>query len=338
MAQYSPVTFNIAILNTDDSVPDVKAKRGSYGTIFHQALQSAASRTAPHIKIQSTEFDVVNGRFPPTRSSYLTKLDAILVSGSIHTVYKSTGSDWIARLDNFLGHVYTKHPHIRLFGSCFGHQIISYSILRRLGVDVAVEKNPAGWELGPHPITLTEDFQRAAQPLFARRGRQLPEQLKIQLVHGDHVTLPVCPATDRPELPPSWSLVGSTSQCMVQGLHQQGRVLTFQGHFEFDRWVNAKTIEFFGAHWGDERLVAEGVQAALKGEDDSLFLAELVLSFLVEGRDVTVGTVTSKVNIPVIEHIEQQAHVSGSFAWVPWRYFGRLLGWVDILMSRTTTW
>lgn len=341
MAQYSPVTLNIAILNTDDSVPEVHSERGSYGAIFHKALEDAASRITPHITIQSTEFDVVNGHLPSTHDSDLSKFDAILVSGSIHTVYKSTGHDWIARLDDFLGHVYTHHPHIRLFGSCFGHQIISSSILRRLGVAVAVEQNPAGWELGPHPIELTADFQRAVQPLLQKQQQQqeVPKQLRIQLVHSDHVTVPFSPASGRPELPPTWSLVGSTPKCPVQGLHQQGRVLTFQGHFEFDQWVNAKTIEFFGAHWSDDRLVAEGVRAALEGEDDGLLLAELVLSFLAEGRDAAAA---SSVNLATaasaVDHIEHQPHVSGVFDWLPWRHLGRLLGWVDILMSKTTTW
>lgn len=323
------LSLNLAIINTDISVPTVNAERGSYGTIFHRVLETAASRTRSPIQICSTEFDAVNGVLPSTSPDYLRSIDAILVSGSVHTVYKSRGKDWIARLEAFLGDVYLKYPHIRFFGSCFGHQIICQSLLRRLGVNAYVERNPAGWELGVHEIELTESFRKDVGPLLTREvDQERLKSLKIQLVHGDHVKLPV--STDgKPVLPRSWSLVGSSQKCTVQGVYQPGRVLTFQGHFEFDGWTNAETIKVFGEHWDDAEGVAEGVRRAIDTEDDGPKIAEMVLLFLIEGRDED----TSHV-MDFGEHMQ----VTSNVGWMPWSRLSRLLGWFEDLMSKTNLW
>lgn len=319
--------LNLAIINTDISVPAVNVERGSYGTIFHRVLEAAASRTKSPIQISFTEFDAVNGVLPSTSPEYLTNIDAILVSGSVHTVYKSRGNDWIARLDAFLGYVYLNQPHIRFFGSCFGHQIICQSLLRRLGVDARVEKNPAGWELGVHEVELTESFRKQVAPLVTK---SVDQSLKIQLVHGDHVKLPV--STDgSPVLPPSWSLVGSSQKCAVQGVYQPGRVLTFQGHFEFDGWTNAETIKVFGEHWDDAEIVAEGVRRAIEIEDDGPKIAEMVLLFLTEGRDMVRDT---SHGMDLGEHVQ----VTSNVGWVPWSRLSGLFGWFEDIMSRMSPW
>lgn len=326
-----PLSLNLAIINTDISVPTVNAERGSYGTIFHRVLEAAALRTKSPIQIKSTEFDAVNGVLPSTSPDYLTNIDAILVSGSVHTVYKSRSNDWIARLSAFLGYVYLKHPHIKFFGSCFGHQIICQSLLRRLGVDAYVEKNPAGWELGVHEVELTESFRNGMRPLVTKSAdREGLKSLKIQLVHGDHVKLPT--STDgNLVLPPSWSLVGSTQKCTVQGVYQPGRVLTFQGHFEFDGWTNAETIKVFGEHWDDAERVAEGVRGALEIEDDGPKIAEMALLFLIEGRDVVRDT--SHVMGP-----GENVQVASNVGWMPWSRLSRLMDWFEDILSRTSTW
>lgn len=322
-------SLNLAIINTDISVPTVNAERGSYGTIFHRVLEAAALRTKSPVRINSTEFDAVNGVLPSTSPDYLTNIDAILVSGSVHTVYKSRGIDWIARLSDFLGYVYLKHPHIRFFGSCFGHQIICQSLLRSLGVDGYVERNPAGWELGVHEIELSESFRKDMGPLLAKSvNHEGLKSLKIQLVHGDHVKLPMSTEGNL-VLPPSWSLVGSSQKCAVQGLYQPGRVLTFQGHFEFDAWTNAETIKAFGEHWEDAERVAEGVKRAIDIRDDGPKIAEMVLLFLIEGRDED-----SSHGMDLGEHVQ----VTSNVGWMPWSRLSRLLGWFEDIMSRTNLW
>ncbi|CAG9990884.1 unnamed protein product [Clonostachys byssicola] len=260
-----PRTIRIAMLNADTPVPNVAAKRGSYGNIFHDLLVAAASRVAPHITIESEDFDVVRGEYPRSPSDF----DNILVTGSASSSYDD--NQWIHKLDAYLLDVYQNFPQVRLFGSCFGHQIICQSILRDCGAYVA--KNPQGWEIGVHEIKVSPAYRKACydQP-----------SLRLQFIHSDNVNIP------SPEnLPSSWITMGSTDECAVQGVYEPGRVLTFQGHFEFDRFINSETLKTFGAKWN-----AEILQSALDNtdrEDDSEVAADMVVRFMVEGRQAVEG-------------------------------------------------
>lgn len=82
-------------------------------------------------------------------------------------------------------------------------------------------------------------------------------------------------------LPDDWIIIGSTECCHVHGLYQPGRVLTFQGHFEFSQEVSRITIrEVFENSLGDE---LEGVLKMFEGEDDHGVIADMVVAFL-EGK------------------------------------------------------
>ena len=152
-----------------------------------------------------------------------------------------------------------------------------------------VEACPAGFEIGPVDISLSEPFARA----FAGPCRSLragPDCMRLQVVHGDWVVPSVYENGWEGGLPSPWVNVGSTAACAVQGLYYPGRVLTFQGHFEFDGFVNRETCREFGRRfgWGEERIrrVLEeiGGSGEEAGVDDSGVAAEVVLRFF-EGRD-----------------------------------------------------
>ena len=290
------LTIRIAILNADTPVPSVLATRGTYGTIFHNLLLAAASRhhsLYPAINLEATEFDVVRGEYPSSPAD----LDALLITGSSSSSYADL--PWIKRLDDYLLTVYRDHPHVRIFGSCFGHQIVCQSLLREHGV--IVEKDPEGWEIGVHEVRLTDEFcealggpdSKAATPRPAVNRLPTPDaedpppaplstsskqrqSLRLQFIHADHVRLPAS------GLPPSWIPLGSSRHCPVQGVYQTGRVLTYQGHFEFDRFVNAETLKVFGAKWAPAVLQAGLDQ--IEGEDDADVAADIVLRFFLEGR------------------------------------------------------
>ncbi|KAH7146355.1 class I glutamine amidotransferase-like protein [Dactylonectria macrodidyma] len=263
-------TIRIAMLNADTPVPNVYAKTKTYGTIFHNLLSDAASRISPHTTVESTDFDVVRGVYPVSPLDF----DAILVTGSAASAYYD--EPWIHTLQAYLTTIYHTYPQVKIFGSCFGHQIVCQSLL---GACSRVEKNPAGWELGVHGIRLTDDFRKA----FPSAGKtqtlecpnlQLtpaPEMMRLQFVHADHVAI-------FEELPKSWKMVGETKRCGVQGVFEPGRVLTFQGHFEFDRFVNSETIKVFGALW--DPVVFQKAMNAIDADDDALAAAEIVLRFM----------------------------------------------------------
>lgn len=216
------------MLNADTPVPAVRPTWGTYGKMFHDLLVAAASRILPLLKIESTDYDVQNLEYPES----LSEVDVVLVTGSASSSYEE--KEWIRRLDDYVLDLYLNHPHIKMFGSCFGHQLICESLLR--GHGVRVEKDPNGWELGVKSIKLEERFRQtlgktSRSSLKPDYDEEIPEKMRVQFVHADHVTIPSVDA-----LPQSWMIVGTTEQCAVQGLYEPKRVFTLQGHFEFDRF------------------------------------------------------------------------------------------------------
>ncbi|KAF5679211.1 class I glutamine amidotransferase [Fusarium heterosporum] len=291
----SPFTLRIAMLNADTPVPSVLDQRGySYGHIFHQLLIQSAARVAPGLVVEAEYFDVHHGAYPES----LTYFDAIIVSGSGASSYED--KDWIKQLDDYIAKVYVEQPHVKLFGSCFGHQIICQSLLREHGI--YVEKDPQGMEMGVHAIQLEKDFLKALgghRPMCPQWVEPLEltaedtpssaqitnnSTLRLQFIHGDHVKIP-----EGHSLPPSWLSMGRTKHCALQGTYQPTRVLTYQGHFEFDKFINTETCKAFGKTCGWEpRFIAASIEA-MNGEDDSKPAADMVMRFFLEGRDAVPG-------------------------------------------------
>ncbi|KAF2821948.1 class I glutamine amidotransferase-like protein [Ophiobolus disseminans] len=250
-----PQTLHVCALNADTPVTTVHASHGhTYGRIFHSLL----TRAMPHIAIQTTDFDVTSLAYPPDMRAF----DALIISGSAHSAYDD--APWIRRLDTFIKHVYATHKHVRIFGSCFGHQIICASLL-----DAPVEPHPLGWEIGVKHVDLTPAFRAAVG--YAK------ETMRLQFIHRDHVVLN--------ELPRGWMSVGSTQQCRVQGVFEASRVLTMQGHCEFDARMCGETVRrYFGGVWGVDRMgqVVRGIE----GEDDAGEVVGVVGGFLLgRGED-----------------------------------------------------
>ncbi|KAL4742828.1 class I glutamine amidotransferase-like protein [Aspergillus similis] len=303
--------LHIAILDIDVPVPAVYAVRGLYSSQFRTLLQSAASRLGlPASSIHTTAFDVVGGSLPPLqglRSSpresengvsaettntnpLALPIDGILITGAAAAAYEAAKYPWIIPLQGFVQTVFESYPHVKLFGSCFGHQIIGQALLSAQAPNksppqrpsVTVERNPRGSEMGLASIKLTPKF-RAAFPVLSTH---LPaaDEMRLQMIHSDWVAL--LPGVE--ELPEPWVNVGSTELCPVQGLYYRGRVLTYQGHFEFDVFVNSETCVEFGRRSGWENadmerylaLIGRGrVEGVAEDDGDAKVAAEVVVSF-----------------------------------------------------------
>ncbi|KAL8303021.1 hypothetical protein RB597_005333 [Gaeumannomyces tritici] len=305
MTPLPPRTIRIGMLNPDTPVPNVRSKFESYGAVFHQLLVEAAARVAPHVQVRSEQFDVVRGEYPSRPEDY----DLLLVAGSSASAYED--AEWIRTLDKFLSRVYSQHPQVRLFGSCFGHQILCQALLGKHGA--VVEKDPKGWEIGVHTIHLTPEFRaalgRESHPALSQRpptpeeddnnhnvvgdknGALKQDTLRLQFVHADHVRLPEPP---QQRLPPGWVLVGSTKHCAVQGVYLPARVLTYQGHFEFDRFINGETLRVFGASW-DPRILQSALEQ-IDSDDDAAAAADMVARFLLEEGVGEEGLLTPPVS------------------------------------------
>lgn len=270
-------TLHIAIFNTDIPVPEVFTKRAStYGQIFNELLSAAAARTSPNLSVKSTEYDTRKLEYPTT----LDDVDLILITGSIHSSYDDI--PWVHALEQYIIDVYRDYPRVKWFGSCFGHQIIAQALLKEYGVRVDAE--PKGHEIGVKSIAMDPRFRSD----FAKQGFEVPETMRMQFIHGDLVNVP-----DMDALPKEWSVLGSTPWCANQGMMEVGRVLTFQGHFEFDRFVNGETVKTFFAKRAPEWL-GESLEA-VDADDDAELAAEMVLHFAMQKTPAGQGPTYKKV-------------------------------------------
>lgn len=303
--------LHVAVLDADIPCLSIYAQRGLYSSQFRVLLQNAADRLnkSGNIQLQNgplavhvTAFDPVGGTLPPleclramppspeTNEGPFGAIDAILITGSAHSAYDPY--PWIAQLQSFIQTVHANYPLVKIFGSCFGHQLIAQALLSGSDQPASaastfhVEHSIEGFEMGIQPITLDPSFTAYFPPLVS----QTP--FRIQLIHGDQV-VPTAEAkaaaasTGEVSLPAPWMNIGSSAACPIQGLYNPGRVLSYQGHFEFDVWTNRELCREFGrrANWSQATVASyvECIERSLvpgqEDNDDSKAAAEAVLLF-----------------------------------------------------------
>lgn len=303
--------LRVAMLNADTSVPNVYADLGTFGDILHRKLVAAAGRKYDGLSIVHSVYNVVVGEYPNSLDDW----DAVFITASAAAAYGDEA--WIKKLEEYIVMTYTKHPDIKLFGSCFGHHIICQALLKDHGVRVA--RRPSGWEIGVIKVKFTDEFRdvfahswaetvkhsylqlpnRLPTPesengdgvdnasfLFERVDREVPKEAFLEFVHADEVVMP----SPHFLLPKPWVLLGSTEHCKFPGVFLPGRVLTLQGHFEFDTFKSQETARIFGAAEASDQDQenGNGVGKAPGPEyDDGEAVVDILVRFLAEGRAVT---------------------------------------------------
>lgn len=305
--------LRVAMLNADTSVPNVYADLGTFGDILHRKLLAAAGRRCDRLEIVHLVYNVVMDEYPDT----LDDLDAVFITASAASSYDNEA--WIKKLEEYVVTLYTRYPQIKLFGSCFGHHIICQALLRDYGVGVA--RRPDGWEIGVNEVRFTAEFREAFAHLgsstvkqsnlrlanrlpspesengeddhkssfsLGRLDRAVPQSAYLEFMHADEVVLALTDSSS----PKPWILLGTTEHCKVPGIYQPGRVLTLQGHFEFDTFKSQETMRIFGADEGSvsnpEPADHSGSGRALgPGCDNSEAVVDMLVHFLVEERAVT---------------------------------------------------
>lgn len=162
--------------------------------------------------------------------------------------------------------MYNNTPRTRIFGGCFGHQLLAQALLGNHGV--YVEKSPEGWEIGVHEVVLASDFKSQFPSLKSEVA------ISCQFLHADHVVL------GKEQLPEGWVALGSSNLCDVQGIYQAGRVLTYQGHPEFDSYLNEAAV----LKLGEKAVLSEGqVKESLElvnKKDDAVIWGVILLEFI----------------------------------------------------------
>ena len=165
---------------------------------------------------------------------------------------------------------YSHYPWVKLFGACFGHQIISKALLADQGV--YVERNPHGWENGVYTVDVCAEFTDLfPEQLPLALGR--PCRLSVQFVHGDHVVIPEAADIS------GWVQFGATKLCSAQGLCKPYRVLTYQGHAEYDIKINTANMESLAekSGWSDQYMAE--TMSLVRHDDDSAIFADVALAF-----------------------------------------------------------
>ncbi|RPD65431.1 class I glutamine amidotransferase-like protein [Lentinus tigrinus ALCF2SS1-7] len=220
----SPNPFRIAILLCDTPIPPVLAEQGDYGSIFRELFRKSRPSDS-NVEFIADAFDVRNKQeYPENIDIY----DAVLLTGSAASAYENL--DWINRLIEYVQYLVKKKPHIRIFGICFGHQIVA----RALGGECV--PNGGNWEVGVTKIDLTATGKK----LFG------VSELNVEQMHRDHV----------PAVPPSFHLLGSTSIAPNHGMVQlydgaspdsvspaDVHIFTIQGHPEFNKKITEEIVK-----------------------------------------------------------------------------------------------
>lgn len=264
----APSPYHIAVLNCDRIVP---ASRAAYGQLYSErfaaVLTAAADRLGMHGRVRFSAYDVPEGEYPVPSA-----IDGIIMPGAIAATYDS--DPWIAVLRTYLQRVYRDYPKVRMFGACFGHQLICEALLGPHGARVI--PNPQGYEIGVESIKVNPAVVRHAPWLeLGGRGDSGELELRMQLCHGD-VVAPL-------SVPDGWICIGSTPKCAVQGLLEPSRVLTFQFHFEFDSHMMADFLKHFFAQ--DSRFSDKALRQAferIRADDDADLVAEWVVRFFLD--------------------------------------------------------
>ncbi|KAH6668500.1 class I glutamine amidotransferase-like protein, partial [Halenospora varia] len=231
-----------------------------FSPLFEELFGSPGQEGVPAVTPIISSYDVVQGEYPTS----LNGVDVVVITGSSASV-NDGHKHWIYKLQLFMKTVWYFEPHIKLFGSCFGHQILCKTIL---GLDVKRIK----WEIGVQPIILSSDF---IGEFSTATSSKPPKPMRIQLVHQDHVILP-------PDgiLPPNCMIIGRSAGCQIQGVYWPRRMLTFQGHPEFDRHICRETTKSFLVEdlEMDSDLRKESLQA-IDQDDDSWWTRQAIWSF-----------------------------------------------------------
>lgn len=109
-----------------------------------------------------------------------------------------------------------QHPHLKLSGVCFGHQIIARALG---GKTIPGEK----WELSHTEIKLND----IGKTLFHTKD----DTLHLHQMHCDVVVEP----------PAGAEIWGSSEATEVQGCYLKGRIFTTQGHLgTFSLWLRTR--------------------------------------------------------------------------------------------------
>lgn len=263
--------LRVAVLEADTPLPAVDARYKGYHGVFKDLFRRAVAPQDLDSVATFSRHDVVNDL---TSYPALDDIDAILITGSKHSAFED--DDWIVALVDFTKKAIA-HPHVRVVGICFGHQIVS----RAMGVPV--RRSEAGWEVSVIETRLTEAGRevfglnrdalvRNSVHLLSRTTVTLTWSQNIQQMHRDQAY----------GVPDGATLLASTEICPNQGFVMPGKVITVQGHPEFTDEIMGELLESRHAIGLFPDGLYESGMERRANEHDGEALARVFLKFLQE--------------------------------------------------------
>jgi GMP synthase-like glutamine amidotransferase len=235
---------DIAILRTDEVLPQFVGRHGDYPDMFAALLEQAAAKRKPPVRLKLTTYDARHSQLPEPDSH-----PAYLITGSRLSVYDD--EPWIGVLADFMEDVLRAGG--KVIGICFGHQLMAHFFG---GLTEPAEK---GWAVG-----VQENRIVSAEP-WMENG---VERLNLISSHKDQVT----------RLPDGAKLIATSDFCPVGGFVMGDQVLTLQGHPEFEKAYSRDLMVMRREMLGEETFRL-GV-ASLDRETDDERVGEWILNFV----------------------------------------------------------
>ena len=195
------MSLKIGILQTDSVLEEFQPEFGDYPAMFADLLNSAASRL-DDLSIELVVYRVAESEF----TDAVSRCDGYLITGSRQSVYDDL--PWIGELTDFVAQAMA--ANVRIVGICFGHQLLAHFF------GGLTEPAAVGWSVGVHE-TRVVDPQPWMQP-------ECPE-FALLSSHKDQVA----------RLPQGARIIARSDSCPCAGFVIGERVMTLQGHPEFNK-------------------------------------------------------------------------------------------------------
>ncbi|KAI9661718.1 MAG: hypothetical protein M1821_008956 [Bathelium mastoideum] len=245
--------LRLAILECDPLIEPIRAKYGSYGGVVTAFFNAGAEVLGlEKEQLDFTSWDVQND----TRYPNLDQIDAIVITGSRLSAFDDV--PWITALADFTKKALSKE-HVRIIGLCFGHQIIG----RALGM--VGETNSLGYEMSVCSVDLTPPGQH----LFGQT------ELAIHQMHHDIIT----------SYPTNVLPLGSSAVCSTQGMLIPRKLITLQGHPEFNGEIMLQLLNASDELGFEDKALWEDAVRRAKEPHDGALIAATFLRFLQGGFD-----------------------------------------------------
>ncbi|RAK83305.1 class I glutamine amidotransferase-like protein [Aspergillus costaricaensis CBS 115574] len=249
-------TLRIAILMCDELAGNPKKEHGSIGNFYRKFLEAGAQKleeSGLHKRpnIEYFFYDVVIKQEYPN----IREIDAVFMTGSRHDSFTSGSNNWILKLVDFTKSLLHEQSRVRIMAVCFGHQIVG----RAYGE--TAERNTLGWEVSVTSVTLSETGKR----VFGC------DSLALHQMHRDVVR----------RYPASVKKLGHSDRCEVQGIYVTNRVMTLQGHPEYDATIACELLERRRGSVLDEATYRDGIDR-VHHPHDGVLVGAAFLWFLIK--------------------------------------------------------